>query len=201
MQTYLESVDSEWFSQRLVGVLVAIMAAFAIMGIRLLYLQVLQGKELRRLSEINSIRLQDIDAPRGLIQDCNGRTIVENRPSFNLTIVPKDAKPVTQTIQKLARLIDEPVEILMKRITGKKHSGAYTPILLKEDIGRDTLAVVEVHKNSLPGVRVQVAPRRHYIYNSHAAHVVGYMGEISMGELQCAPYEDCKSGDFIGKFG
>ena len=65
MRTYLESVDTEWFNQRLIGVLVVVLAAFTVITVRLLYLQVFEGKELRRLSEINSIRLQDIDAPAG----------------------------------------------------------------------------------------------------------------------------------------
>lgn len=201
MPTYLESVDSEWFNQRLVGVFIAVLLAFAVLVVRLLYLQVVQGEELRRLSEINSIRLQDIDAPRGLIFDRDGQTMVENRPSFNLSIILKDAKPLSQTIEKLSALLNEPVESLMDRIGKSKRRGAYKPILLREDMGRDTLAAIEVHKYELPGVLVQVLPRRHYIYESHAAHLLGYMGEISMDELQSEPYEDYKGGDFIGKFG
>ncbi len=201
MASYLESVDSEWFNQRLVGVFVCILTAFAVMGIRLLYLQIIEGQELRRLSEINSIRLQDIDAPRGIILDRNGRTLVDNRPSFDLYIILKDAKPLDQTLARLARLMDEPVEDLSKRIQSARRGGGYTPILIKEDIGRDLLAAVEVHKYDLPGIIVHVTPRRHYIFNNHASHLLGYMGEISLEELQGTPYEDCKGGDFIGKFG
>lgn len=201
MRTYLTSVDSEWFNQRLVGVFVIVLAAFALLGVRLLYLQVIQGKELRRLSEINSIRLQDIDAPRGLIFDSSGHTLVDNRPSFDLYIILKDAKPLQATLEKLSLFLDEPVDQLTTRIHGGKRRGAYTPILIKEDIGRDMLAAIEVHKFELPGVLVRVTPRRHYIYEKHAAHLLGYLGEISPDELQCTPYEDCKGGDFIGKFG
>lgn len=201
MRTYLDSVDSEWFNQRLAGVFIAVLAAFAIMAVRLTYLQVFQGKELRRLSEINSIRLQDIDAPRGLIFDSQGHTLVDNRPAFNLYIILKDAKPLDRTLESLAVLLEESTDDLKTRIRGSKRRGAYTPILIKEDVGRDMLAAIEVHKYELPGVLVHVAPRRHYIYGEHAAHLLGYMGEISSEELQSTPYEDCKGGDFIGKFG
>lgn len=201
MRTYLDSVDSEWFNQRLAGVFIAVLAAFAIMAVRLTYLQVFQGKELRRLSEINSIRLQDIDAPRGLIFDSQGHTLVDNRPAFNLYIILKDAKPLDRTLESLAVLLGESTDDIKARIRGSKRRGAYTPILLKEDVGRDMLAAIEVHKYELPGVLVRVAPRRHYIYGEHAAHLLGYMGEISSDELQSTPYEDCKGGDFIGKFG
>ena len=201
MQTYLESTDSEWFNQRLTGALVLVLIAFAVLVSRLLYLQIIEGSEYRRLSEINSIRLQDIDAPRGLIFDRNNYMLVDNRPAFDLMIILKDAKPLNETLEKLGRIIGEPSEALKEQIAANRRRGAYVPILLKEDIGRDLLAAVEVHKYNLPGVVVHVSPRRHYLSDHFAAHLLGYVGEISADELRCKPYEECKGGDYIGKFG
>jgi len=124
---YLESIDSEWFNRRMVGVFVLVLIAFTVLVVRLLYLQVIEGKEFRRLSEINSIRLQDIDAPRGLILDNANNILVDNRPSFDLYIVLKDAKPVDKTLAKVAGLIGEPVEQLEARLKGAKKRGAYAP--------------------------------------------------------------------------
>lgn len=201
MQNYLDSIDSEWFNQRLTGVMVVVLATFAILILRLFYLQVMEGSELRRQSEINSIRLQDIDAPRGLIFDRHGTMLVDNRPSFDLFIVPKDAGPMAQTLEKLSRFLQEPVDLLQARLDKNKKHGAYTPVLIDEDVGRDTLAAVEVHRYDLPGVVVKVSPKRHYLYHQHAVHLIGYMGEINAEELQREAYADCKGGDFIGKFG
>lgn len=201
MENYLESVDSEWFNQRLTGVLLVVLVSFAVLIVRLFYLQVVEGKEYRRQSEINSIRLRDIDAPRGLIFDRHGTMLVDNRPSFDLYIVPKDAKPVEKTIEKLSRFLEQPADELMAQLKKGRKRGAYTPILLREDIGRDMLAAVEVQRYDLPGVVVKVSPKRHYLFEQHAAHLLGYMGEINAEELQCAPYAECKGGDFIGKFG
>ncbi|RJQ81645.1 MAG: penicillin-binding protein 2 [Desulfobacteraceae bacterium] len=201
MRTYLQSVDSEWYNQRLVRVFVVVLVAFAVLTARLLHLQIIEGDALRRLSEINSIRLQDMDAPRGLIYDRGDHMLVDNRPSFNLYIILKDARPLDPTLHKLSLLLKEPVDELKGRILNSKKRGTYTPILLKEDIGRDMLAAIEVHKFELPGVQVHVTTKRHYIYTQHAAHLLGYMGEINPEELQCKPFEDCKSGDSIGKFG
>jgi penicillin-binding protein 2 len=201
LQTYLESTDSEWFNQRLSGFMVLVLLGFAVLIARLFYLQVVEGDEYRRLSEINSIRLQDIDAPRGLIFDRNNQMLVDNRPSFDLHIILKDAKPLEATLAKLGRIIGETPESLRERIRNSKRRGPYTPLLLKEDIGRDLLAAVEVHKYDLPGVVVHVTPRRHYLFGTFAAHLLGYVGEISAEELRCQGYEECKGGDFIGKFG
>ena len=201
VRTYLESTDSEWFNQRLTVLLVFVFIAFAVLGFRLLYLQVIEGGEYRRLSEINSIRLQDIDAPRGLIYDRHNQLLVDNRPSFNLHIILKDAKPVEQTLAKLSDLLGEPTEDLRAQIKKNKRQGAYTPILLIEDMGRDLLAAIEVNKFDLPGVVVRVSPRRHYLFSNRAAHLIGYVGEISAQELKLEQYAQIKGGDFIGKYG
>ncbi len=201
MKTYLESVDSEWFSQRIGGVMLVVALAFAALMARLLYLQVIEGREYRRLSEINSIRLQDIDAPRGLVFDRNNHMLVDNRPSFDLHIILKDARPLDETLGKLSRFTGDTVDDLRAIIKKNRHQGAYVPILLKEDIGRDMLAAIEVNRFDLPGLVMRVSPRRHYLFDTHAAHLLGYVGEISAEELRCAPYEDCKGGDYIGKFG
>ncbi|MGD8836417.1 MAG: penicillin-binding protein 2, partial [Desulfobacteraceae bacterium] len=201
MRTYLESTDSEWFNQRLTVLLVFVFIAFAVLLSRLIYLQVIEGREYRRLSEINSIRLQDIDAPRGLIYDRHNQLLVDNRPSFNLHIILKDAKPVEQTLARLSDLIGESTEDLKAQINKNKRQGAYTPILLKEDMGRDLLAAIEVNKFDLPGVVVRVSPRRHYLFSSRASHLIGYVGEISAQELKLEQYAQIKGGDFIGKYG
>jgi penicillin-binding protein 2 len=201
VQTYLETTDSEWFNQRLSGLMVLVLLGFAVLIARLLYLQVVEGDEYRRLSEINSIRLQDIDAPRGLIFDRNNQMLVDNRPSFDLHIILKDAKPLDATLARLGRIMGESPDELRERIRSTKRRGPYTPLLLKEDIGRDLLAAIEVHKYDLPGVVVHVTPRRHYLFGTFAAHLLGYVGEISAEELRRPAYETCKGGDYIGKFG
>ncbi len=201
MGGHLKSVDSDWYKQRLTGAMLCILAAFVLIVLRLFYLQMIEGEELRRLSENNCIRLQSIDAPRGLIFDRNGKLLVDNRPSFDLNITLKDARPVERTIEKLAQYIKVPASELMLKIERNKGISSYKPVLLKQDIGRDVLAAIEVHKFDLPGVKINVKPRRHYLDKQSAAHLIGYLSEISSDELKSGRYSGCKSGDFIGKFG
>ena len=88
---YLDSADSDWYKHRLTGALVCVLAAFLLLALRLFYLQVIEGEEFRRLSASNCIRLRTLDAPRGLIFDRLGRLLVDNRPAFDLSVIPKDA--------------------------------------------------------------------------------------------------------------
>ncbi len=198
---YLKSVEPEWYRQRLVRAIFCVAAAFAILFVRLFYLQVIKGKELKRLSENNCIRLQTTDPTRGLIYDRNGTLLVDNRPSFDLSIILKDAKPLKSTVEHLSQYIHIPASKLMTIINRNKSRFSYKPIILKKDIGRDMLAMVEVRKFDLPGVVVNVRPRRHYIFKNSAAHLIGYLSKISSKELRSGKYGGCNGDDFIGKYG
>ena len=201
MGKYLKTADSDWFKHRLVVVMYCVIAAFVVLICRLFYLQVLEGEEFRRLSENNCIRLQSIDPPRGLIYDRNRVLLVDNRPSFDLSIILKDAKLINDTIERLSEYIKVPADDLMSKIKKCKGISIYKPFLLKRDIGRDALAAIEARKYDLPGIEVNVMPRRHYINRQIAAHLIGYLSKINSVELKSGKYSGCRSGDFIGKFG
>jgi len=198
---YLKTADAEWYRQRVTGVMICVLAAFAVLLTRLVYLQVIKGQEYRLLSLNNRIRLQSIDPPRGLIYDRNGDVLVENRPSFDVSITLKDAGKVETTVEKVSEHLGVPPGELMLRLKTSRGSSAYKPILLKQDIGRDALASIEAHKYDLPGITVDVKLRRHYLNVRDAAHLIGYLSEISPGELAGKKYPGRRRGDFIGKFG
>ena len=201
MTDYLKIADPEWFKQRLTGVTICVVAAFVLLAVRLFHLQLLGGDEYRRLSESNCIRLESIDAPRGLIFDRNGEMLVDNRPAFDVSIIPRDAKPVEKTIEKLAKRMGVSPQELKEKLHDQRRSASYKPVLLRQDIGRNTLAAIEVHRYDLPGVVINSNPRRHYLHEQSAAHLLGYLGEINSEELSSGKYPGCRPGDFIGKFG
>ena len=201
MQRYLDTVTSEWLNKRILGAILCVVVAFSILFMRLFYLQIVKGEEFRRLSENNSIRLESIVAPRGLIYDSEGELLVDNRPSFDLRIIPRNAKPLEQTLKKLARYTNLPEEDLLEKVRQSNGLSSYKPVLLKQDIGRDAMASVEVHKFDLPGVAIDIRPVRHYFNGQHAAHLIGYLGEINAKELQSNVFAGCRGGDYVGRFG
>ncbi|MGD8880627.1 MAG: penicillin-binding protein 2 [Desulfobacterales bacterium] len=201
MDKYLKTADTEWYKQRIAGVIICVLVAFVVLFIRLIYLQVMRGDEFRRLSLNNSIRLQSIDPPRGRLYDRNNHLLVDNRPSFDVRITLKDAEPVASTLAKLSQHINVPADTLISEIKQTEGRSAYKPLLLRQDIGRDALAAIEVNKFDLPGISVNVNLRRHYIYERSAAHLIGYLSEINPEELKSGVYPDSRSGDLIGKFG
>ena len=201
LNKYLKTADSDWYKQRVIAVILCVLACFAVLFIRLFYLQIIKGSELRRLSENNSIRLQRIVPFRGLIFDRNRKMMVDNRPSFDVSVIRRNARPVDQTLYKLSQYLQVPFETLTEIISKNKRISSYKPIMLQQDIGRNAVAVVESHKYDLPGIEVNVKSIRHYLYQGSAAHLLGYLGEISPTELDSGRYADLRSGDLIGKLG
>ena len=201
MSSYLKSVDTDWYKQRLSGAMLWAMAGFFLLFTRFFYLQIIEGEEFKRLSENNCIRLQTIDPPRGLIFDAKGSLLVDNRPSFDLGIVARNARFLEQTLAKLAEYMQESPEALMEKIRSSKGVPSHKPVILKSDIDRDLLAVVEVHKFELPGVEVIVRPVRNYAFGSNAVHLIGYVGQINAAELKTERYAGYNPGDLIGKCG
>lgn len=200
MRFSFKAVGSEWYKNRLTIAALIIIAAFMSLIARLFFLQAIEGEEFRRLSQNNCIRLRGISPSRGVISDCKGTLLVDNRPAFNLSIIPKDAKPLAETMEKLSQYVHIPEEIMADVLHGRSGIASYTPVLLKKDMNRDELAAIEVHKFDLPGVVVDIQPQRHYI-SSHAAHLIGYVGEISLNELKSGKFPSSKSGDYVGKTG
>ncbi len=201
MNSYLQTVDSDWYRQRVSGVLICVLAAFLILLVRLYYLQIVEGTEFRRQSQNNCVRLQGIPPARGLIFDRDGVLLVENRPSFNVSIVPREAKHPKQVVQKLADLLHIEAETLFARLAEASGLRSFKPVLLRRDVSRDVVAIIEAYKLELPGIVITVGPTRHYVERKRASHLLGYLGEISSEELKSGCFADNRIGDFIGKFG
>ncbi len=193
--------DRDWLKQRLIGASLCIIVGFSLLLLRMIYLQVIKGEEYRRLSQTNCIRLKSIKSARGLIYDRNSTLLVDNRPAFDLRIIPEDAAPVDKTLATLGQLTGEPDAFLSEKMYKVSRSTLYKPVILKRDISREELAIVEAHQFDLPGIYIDVEPTRHYIYEKTAAHLLGYLGEINRKELQRREYPGLKSGDAIGRYG
>jgi penicillin-binding protein 2 len=172
--------------------------AFLCLWMRVWYLQILKGLHFQELSENNRVRLVSLPAYRGTINDRNGETLVSIRPSFNLYVTPEDAGDLSATLASLNEIIDFDKAEVFRRI---KESRSFEQVLIKRDIQRGAVAIVEEIKMRLPGVEIKVEPLRNYVYGELASHVLGYLGEISKSKLASLNDPSYQQGDFIGKNG
>src|SRR3990167_792374 len=151
---------------------------------RLFVLQVLQGERFTYLSENNRIRLKKIPGTRGMVFDRNGQLVVDSRPSFDLLFVPEDTDDPALTLRRLARFLARDEGDFLGLLEQNKGRPPFEEIVLGRDVDWRALVAVETHQLDLPGVSLRVRPRRSYLLNSMAAHVLGYMGEIGPKQLK-----------------
>lgn len=170
--------------------------------IRLWDLQIMRGAEMRKLSEQNRIRVKKIVAPRGIIYDRMGKVLADTRPSFNIYLTPEDIRDFSQTVDGLAKLLTCDREEIIEKMKAASGMPPSFPIKIKSDIPMDEVARVEAHRVYIPGISIQIEPKRNYPYAASFAHVIGYVSEVSDEELKNKKkYKDYSPGDYIGKYG
>ncbi len=185
---------------RRIGVAVAIvLVAFGALLARLINLQVVQGSAMRSLSEHNRVRLVRVPAARGVVYDRNGDLLIDNRASFDVVFVPEDARDRPAVLRTLASHLGEPENAVVERLHAPSKRPPYEGIVVQRDLDWSGVVALETHQLELPGVSLRVGPRRFYPYGPLAAHLLGYVGEVSETELAKATDPSIQRGDLVGK--
>jgi penicillin-binding protein 2 len=180
----------------LVGI---VLVAFTLIVARLWFLQVVLGPKMRMESESNRTRLVRVPSARGVVYDRRGEILVDNRPSFDVVFVPEDARDRKATLRRLATVLGESETQLHERLRAPSKRPAYEGIVVRRDLEWDDVVRVETHQLELPGVSLQVVPRRTYPFGPLASHLLGYVGEVSEKELAGADTSAVRPGDVVGK--
>jgi len=176
-------------------------AVFLLLILRLWHLQILNQEDYRSMSENNRLRFVPVAASRGAILDRNGEVLVSNRPSFSLAVIPQEVKDKEELLSKLSSLLELDRAEMSARWEKSSGRAKYYPIVLASNISRDQVEMVEENRLMLPGVEIEMKPVREYSSGILAAHLLGYIGEISENELNSKGFEDFNPGDYIGKIG
>jgi len=188
------------FRQKLKLILTLACLIIFALTVRLWYLQVIRGEELKHRSENNAVRLRAVPPLRGLIMDRHGEVMVDNRASFDVLAMPaKDIQPqmLVPKIQEIYKtksaefVPDQPLPAAIK---------THLPVRLEKNVGLDKVALVETNSIDLPGVYIGVTPVRLYVDGEVIAPIIGYTGEVSKEELDLGK-GDFLPGDITGKTG
>jgi len=168
---------------------------------QLWYLQVLEGGRFQEASDKNRIRIRPVAAPRGILFDRKGLPLVDNRPAFTLSLIPRELErdPVKRdaTLGRLASLLQIPFADLQDAVS-KVSPDSILPVRVRRGLTMDDVARVEEWKLELPGVIVEVEPQRAYPNSRFAAHLLGYVREASDDQLKAGRY---RRGDMVGQSG
>jgi penicillin-binding protein 2 len=183
---------------RLTAAQYAIVGVFLILAYGLWRLQVMQADYYSLAAEKNRIRNVPVLAPRGKILDREGRTIVDNYPSFSALLLRDSSRDLAADADLIAQGLHMVPNEVRARIRRFASMPQYQPIFLKEDITPDELQFIEAHRNELPELDTIMAHRRLYPRNGFMAHLIGYVGEVSEDMLNQPQFELYSAGDVVG---
>ncbi len=179
-------------------------AVFAALFLRLWSLQILNGEQLLRAAQNNQRREFRIPAPRGPILDRNGQVLVTNVPGTAVQIwlsdLPKRRGVRLREIRALARVLRVPARQI--GATLRRHrSDLLTPVKIKEGVTEAQVRYLKERAEDFRGVQIAGTYLRYYPHRELAAHVLGYVSEISPQQLKQLRTQGYEGGDTIGQTG
>jgi penicillin-binding protein 2 len=180
------------------------LTVFAVLFLRLWALQVLSGDKYLTKANNNRVRTLPIDAQRGLILDRNGRVLVKNTLGTSIEVWPADLPKNTRArlaeLERLSTVTGVGVKEMQRRI--HEHAGdPLTPVVIRRGIHDDQVSYLSEHELEFPGVQLASSYLRKYPHQSLAAHLLGYVGEITEPQLKAKRSQGYKLGDVIGQAG
>ncbi len=176
-----------------------IFLAAAVLMARLVWLQIIQNHYYLVRAVSNSTRVTFLRAPRGIIYDRHGNLLATNKQSLSLIAIPNELDHCEALAQRLSKVVDIPEAKVFNILLKAKASNSVLPVVIDRDIDVNTVSRFYEQKIFLPGIDILPDISRNYVQGELAAHVIGYCGEITQGQLETRP--ERHMGDVIGQDG
>ncbi len=208
MADYVSNPDeSKEYWGRYKYIYALVISTFFVFSLRLWYLQIISGSELRDFSEKNRIKQVKIPAPRGLLLDRHGKTLVQNLPGFEAILTPQYITNLDEMSIRLAPILGmEPEKIVARVQRSRRLNGPFSTIRLKDNLSREEVFRLKRINLDTPGLEIRETIIRHYPLQKNGAQLFGYVSEISKKQLPLLNdlYKGVlkfEQGDIIGKSG
>lgn len=200
--------DQKFLQFRINAVLWGIVAAFVFLAGSFWFVQGVQAEKYRGLADANALREIEVPAKRGLIMDRYGKILADNQAAYELQVdrvvmkplVKADPKHREKLIAFIATVLGLPPAEVHARY--EKHSAgvpATRPFTISEDLTMSQVATLKAQSVAFPEINVVPVQRRNYPYQTMAAHVLGFIGEVNDKEIR--QNEALEQRDLIGKRG
>ena len=180
------------------GVVVAVLVTLAV---GFWFFQVAQYNKFRELADNNHQRVLPLRAPRGVIFDRDGEAIVENRYSFNISLVRERTGDLARSVARLAAVSGTDEAALWRVIKQHDDKPDYQPIVMIREATVAQVAAVTARRLELPATVIEEVPTRYYRTGMLAAHLFGYVGEITPKQLAEDEFDGLRSGAIVGQSG
>ena len=193
--------EQRQFISRAVIAAGVVFIALCVIAVRLYQLQIVEHLHFKTLSQDNRLKLEPIPPVRGLIYDRKGRLLANNRPAYNLEIIPEQVPNLDQTIDQLSQLITISERDIDRFHSLRKRSRRFESLPIRVNLSDEDAAKFSVESHRFPGVGIRANLLREYPYGDISAHVLGYVGRISLKDLEKLDEANYSGTSHVGKIG
>jgi penicillin-binding protein 2 len=205
--TELRNVEADLsrFRSRIFVISLVVLACFALLLARLVYLQVWRHDELRAQAESNRTAIVPIVPNRGLITDRNGVVLASNYSAYTLEITPSKAGPLDQTLDALSQVVEITPRERRRFKKLLEESRNFESLPIRTRLSDAEVARFAAQRFRFPGVEIKARLFRNYPYGELASHVIGYIGRINQAEKERIDESEDQANyrgtEYIGKLG
>jgi penicillin-binding protein 2 len=187
--------------RRALGAYTVLLLFMAALGIAFFRIQVLRSSTWELRAESNRIRQLPVPTPRGIVYDREGRILADNVPGYAITVLPGPLDSVRATLARMSEYVELPESEVDRVLSTMARFGR--EVVVDGDADFSVVSAIEERRAEFPGVYIEMRPRRRYLVGPAAAHVLGYVGEVTADELESEefPPERYARGMIVGKTG
>jgi len=193
--------ESRRFGRRALASASIVVLLLAALVARLGYLQILQHEHFQTLSRDNRVKVVPLPPTRGLILDRKGRPLASNRPAFSIEVIPEQAEDLQAQLDRLGQIISITDSDLERFHRLRRQKRRFESIPVKVNVDGDEAARFAVHRHEFPGFELEARLARYYPDPVETSHVLGYVGRISLEDLERISASDYAGSTHIGKIG
>ena len=170
--------------------------------VRVIWLQLVETERFQTASEANRLQTLPVSPARGLILDRNGLVLAENQPNLQLLLIPEEIDDLDQVISEVRDRIeftDRDAEQFTKNLKNRRRPR--DPVVVKDELSESDAARIAVDLFKFPGLTIEARPTRYYPFGGLTAHSLGYVGRLSVNELETIEERRYAGTETIGKLG
>ena len=165
---------------------------------RYFYLQVVEHERYFSKSQVNSVKAQATYAPRGLILDRNGEVLVENYPTYILTVTPYQLENKDKQFNIIADITNIPIANINQRYK-KFYQGKFLPTIIAKNLTFSEISQIEERRLELSGFQYKRFDERLYSGSLKDAHILGYLRELDRELLSLLDKSKLyRAGELVG---
>ncbi|NQV42003.1 MAG: penicillin-binding protein 2 [Candidatus Marinimicrobia bacterium] len=171
---------------------------FTLLVGRYYYLMIVFHEKYAEKATANHIRAVPVLASRGVIYDRDRNLIVDNAPSYTISVIPIEVKDKFESLERLSSVMGVSVEEINRRIA-KNRRGSFAPAKVFSRVPFEKISHLQEHRLELIGVAYSIEPIRNYVSDLDLSHALGYTREINRDDLnRFSKDSDYQPGDQVG---